>query len=229
MWSKNALPIYFPQKTADVLFRPHCVDGVLGDKLPYGHKFSIITGMSLTDRFALICNKAARSTTMAVINIPAQRQRIFYIKVRQHTKFMSKNNKITSTSIMSLFTNSFLFLFVTFVVIMSTDMASSSAMVVLTTGTYERLSSQPVDFMMTSPNGHRWIPHKKTSDAELWCILWSAPWINGWASWWFETTSRSLWSHCNVSTWIGGRVEYPVPNHSPVSLDSENRSHGSQS
>ena len=186
--------------------------------------------MSLTEGFALICNKATRSTTMAVKNIPAQRQRnFFFMKVRLHTKFMSKNSKITSTSLLSLFANSFMFLFVTFVVIIPTDMASSSAMVVLTMGTYERLSSQPVDFMMTPSNSHRWIPHKKTSDAELWCILWSAPWINGWASWWFETTSRSLWSHCYVGTWIGGRVEYPVPNHSPVSLDSENRSHGSQS
>ena len=45
-------------------------------------------------------------------------------------------------------------------------------------------------FMMTSSNGyivrvtgplygefigHRWIPHTKASDAELWCFLWSAP------------------------------------------------------
>ena len=50
------------------------------------------------------------------------------------------------------------------------------------------------DHMMTSPNGnishvtgalcgkftgHRWIPHTKASDVELWCFLWSAPWING--------------------------------------------------
>ena len=28
--------------------------------------------------------------------------------------------------------------------------------------------------------GHRWIPHTKADDAELWCFLWSAPWINGW-------------------------------------------------
>ena len=27
--------------------------------------------------------------------------------------------------------------------------------------------------------GHRWIPLTKASDAELWCSLWSAPWING--------------------------------------------------
>ena len=50
-------------------------------------------------------------------------------------------------------------------------------------------------FIMTSSNGKffrvtdhlcgeftspRWIPHTKASDAELWCFLWSAPWINGW-------------------------------------------------
>ena len=52
-------------------------------------------------------------------------------------------------------------------------------------------------FMMTSSNGnifrvtgplcgeftgHRWIPSTKASDAELWCFLWSAPWINGCAN-----------------------------------------------
>ena len=26
---------------------------------------------------------------------------------------------------------------------------------------------------------HRWIPLTKASDADLWCFLWSAPWING--------------------------------------------------
>ena len=51
--------------------------------------------------------------------------------------------------------------------------------------------------MMTSPNrnifrvtgplcgeftGHRWIPLTKASDAELWCFLWSVPWINGWVN-----------------------------------------------
>ena len=29
---------------------------------------------------------------------------------------------------------------------------------------------------------HRWIPRTKASDAELWCFLWSAPWINGWVN-----------------------------------------------
>ena len=40
-------------------------------------------------------------------------------------------------------------------------------------------------FRVTGPlcgevTGHRWIPRTKASDAELWCFLWSAPWINGW-------------------------------------------------
>ena len=52
-------------------------------------------------------------------------------------------------------------------------------------------------FMMTSSNGnvfrvtgplcgefigHRWIPRTKGSDKELWCFLWSAPWIHGWVN-----------------------------------------------
>ena len=56
------------------------------------------------------------------------------------------------------------------------------------------VTTQTTCFMMTSSNGnifrvtghlcgefagHRWIHHTKASDAELWCILWSAPWING--------------------------------------------------
>ena len=30
--------------------------------------------------------------------------------------------------------------------------------------------------------GHRWIPPTKASNAELWCFLWSAPWINSWVN-----------------------------------------------
>ena len=38
-------------------------------------------------------------------------------------------------------------------------------------------------FRVTGPlwgefTGHRWIPLTKASDAELWCFLWSKPWIN---------------------------------------------------
>ena len=53
-----------------------------------------------------------------------------------------------------------------------------------------RFPSQRTNNMMTSSNGNifrvtghlcgeftgpRWIPHKKASDAELWCLLWSVP------------------------------------------------------
>ena len=40
-------------------------------------------------------------------------------------------------------------------------------------------------FRVTGPlwgefTGHRWIRGRKACDAELWCFLWSAPWINAW-------------------------------------------------
>ena len=50
---------------------------------------------------------------------------------------------------------------------------------------------------------HQCILLTKASDAELWCFLWSA--LNkrlckqSWG-WWFQTPSRSLWRHRNVST-----------------------------
>ena len=48
--------------------------------------------------------------------------------------------------------------------------------------------------------GHRWIPRTKASAAELWCFFYHR--LNkrlGKQSWvgWFETSSRSLWRHCN--------------------------------
>ena len=44
-------------------------------------------------------------------------------------------------------------------------------------------SSNANIFRVTGPlcgefTGHRWIPRTKASDAELWCFLWSAPWVN---------------------------------------------------
>ena len=59
------------------------------------------------------------------------------------------------------------------------------------------LSTSRNTSMMTSSNGNifrvtvhlcreftgdRWIPRTRTSDAELWCFLCSAHWINGWAN-----------------------------------------------
>ena len=42
-------------------------------------------------------------------------------------------------------------------------------------------------FRITGPlcgefTGHRWIPHTKASDTEIWCFLWSVPWINSWVN-----------------------------------------------
>ena len=49
--------------------------------------------------------------------------------------------------------------------------------------------------------GHRWIPREKARDAELWCFLWSTPELTVEQTWWFETPSRPLWRHCNVSNY----------------------------
>ena len=49
-----------------------------------------------------------------------------------------------------------------------------------------------------------WIPRTKASDAELWCFLRSASWINGW----FESPSSSLWRHCNCIWFHPGGWKY---------------------
>ena len=68
-------------------------------------------------------------------------------------------------------------------------------------------SSNGNSFRVTGPlcgefTGHRWIPLTKARDAELWCFLCHA--LNTRLSkqslcWWFETSVRSLWRHCNVT------------------------------
>ena len=64
----------------------------------------------------------------------------------------------------------------------------------LTNKAADNLATQEPGHMVTLWNGnifgvtpfvrgiHRWIPRTKASDAELWCFLWSAPWINGWVN-----------------------------------------------
>ena len=54
---------------------------------------------------------------------------------------------------------------------------------------YENIMTSSIGniFRVTGPVcgefiGHRWIPLTKASDAGLWCVLWSAPWINGWVN-----------------------------------------------
>ena len=46
-------------------------------------------------------------------------------------------------------------------------------------------SSNRKMFRVTVPlcvefTSHRWIRPTKASDVELWCFLWSAPWLNAW-------------------------------------------------
>ena len=48
-------------------------------------------------------------------------------------------------------------------------------------------------FLCGEFNGHRWISLTKASDAEHWCYLWSAPWINGWVN---NREAGDLWRHC---------------------------------
>ena len=48
--------------------------------------------------------------------------------------------------------------------------------------------------------GHRWIPRTKASDAELWCFMRLIKRLSKRSrGWWFETTLRPLWRHCNAS------------------------------
>ena len=51
--------------------------------------------------------------------------------------------------------------------------------------------------------GYRWIPLTKASDAELWCLPWSAHEQTvdlQSRRWWYETPSRPLWRHCYVTS-----------------------------
>ena len=59
-------------------------------------------------------------------------------------------------------------------------------------------------FRVTGPlcgefTGHRWIPLTMASNAELWCFLWSAPWVNDWVKNREAGDLRSsLWRHFNA-------------------------------
>ena len=63
----------------------------------------------------------------------------------------------------------------------------------------------------------RWILRTKASDWELWCFLWSAPWLNGWVrTWWrhqMETCSALL-AICEGNSPVTGEfpAQRPVNN-----------------
>ena len=55
-------------------------------------------------------------------------------------------------------------------------------------------------FRVTGPlceefTGHRWIPFTKASNAELWCFLWSSPWMNDWVDNRGASDLRRHWAH----------------------------------
>ena len=63
--------------------------------------------------------------------------------------------------------------------------------------------------------GQRWIPHKKASDAELWCVFFdlrlSKRLVKQSRRWLFETPSHSIWHRCGdtailKSVWIRKHV-----------------------
>ena len=47
--------------------------------------------------------------------------------------------------------------------------------------------------------GHRWIPYTKASDAEFWCFLWSAPWINCWVNNRKADNLRRQYAHYDIT------------------------------
>ena len=55
--------------------------------------------------------------------------------------------------------------------------------------------------------GNQWITRTRASDAELWSFLWSVDLClnkrlsKRWWGWWFETSSRPSWRHCNGGFW----------------------------
>ena len=64
---------------------------------------------------------------------------------------------------------------------------SGSDIVVIYFWSYKMTSSYGIIFRLTGPlcvefASHRWIPHTKASDVELWCFLWYAPEHNTWAN-----------------------------------------------
>ena len=84
-------------------------------------------------------------------------------------------------------------------------------------------------FRLTGPlwakiTGYRWIPLTKTSDAELWCFIWSA-WINYWVNN-LEAGDfrfRQLLRHRNVELPLD-KIYKECPNNDFCRLDSINSS-----
>ena len=71
-------------------------------------------------------------------------------------------------------------------------------------------------FRVTGPlcgefTGHRWIPLTKARDTELWCFLWSAPWIHGWVNNREAGEMRRHHAHYDViimELWVSHKVSF---------------------
>ena len=79
------------------------------------------------------------------------------------------------------------------------------------------------EYMMTSSNGNifcvtghlcgeftgpRWIPHTKTSDAELWCFSLICVWINGWVNTRGAGDLRRYRAHYDVIVMTNSQPQY---------------------
>ena len=72
-------------------------------------------------------------------------------------------------------------------------------------------SSNGTIFLVTGPlhgkfTDDRWIHRTKASDAELWCFLWSAPWINGWVNNREAGDLRRHRAHYDIIVMISGKL-----------------------
>ena len=86
---------------------------------------------------------------------------------------------------------------------------------------YMMTSSNGNLFRVTGPlcgefTGHQWIPRTKTSDAELWCFLWSAHWINGWANTREAGNLRRQCAHYDVIVMVTRIVAYVRVGNSSI-------------
>ena len=58
--------------------------------------------------------------------------------------------------------------------------------------------------------GHRWIPPTKASEAEFWCFILSAPWINGWVNNRKASDFRRHGAHYDVIVMFSNCSRFPA-------------------
>ena len=73
--------------------------------------------------------------------------------------------------------------------------------------------------------GPRWIPRTKASDAELWCFLWSPPWINGRVNNREAGDLRRYRTHYDVTVMRSGYVATEVKHTNNIALQWRHNDH----